>query len=145
MEDLKKIESEMMNEIREVNLDENTKGPIAGVASIPSPDFISDSTLLAVLRYKNKLIVAYFAKELGEAETKAIADLYEVTDEEKQLYKRILQKYIREYFPEHIDAISKITDSDEVALFIVEYSRAKSAKILRDLSLAKSLKEKEAK
>lgn len=145
MEDLKKIETEMMNEIREVNSDETNKTNVSGVANMPNPDFISDSVLLAVLGYKNKLIVAYFAKELGEAETKAIADLYEVTGEEKQIYKRILQKYIREYFPEHIDAISKITDSDEVALFIVEYSRAKSAKILRDLSLAKSLKEKEAK
>lgn len=140
MDDLSKIENEMMNELREVGNEETKSiGPVT--SNIPDPDFISDSTMLIVLRYKNKLIVSHFTKELGEAETKAIGDLYQVTDEERKLYKRLLQNFIREHMPDYVEKISKITDSDLAAVFILEWARANEAKVLRKMSLAKKAKD----
>lgn len=93
-------------------------------------DFISDSNMRFILGYKNGMLVSILAKGLGKTTTQMLKDLYVVTDQEVRIYKRVIQEFINEYFPDYIEKISKISSGDLAALVILEVVRWHEARML---------------
>lgn len=93
-------------------------------------DFVSDSTMDILLGYKNRAIVSILAKELGIEAKAMLTDLYQVTPEERKIYKNIIQKFIRENYKEKLDEIASLINNDLAAAAILELGRLHEARTL---------------
>jgi hypothetical protein len=93
-------------------------------------DFISDSNMRLALGYKNGALIRILAKGLGKTATDMLKDLYVVHDHEVKIYKRVIQQFIVDYFPEYVEKISKISNGDLAALIILELTRWHEAMVL---------------
>lgn len=133
--DLKQIEKELVDGL---NRQENSKEENGSEASDPvvkksvwhDKDFINDDAMSFLLGLKNGLVVSILAKGLGKTEKEMLLDLYEVTEQELKLYKKILQEFIRENLAEYVDKIAKITNGELLAITILEVARFREARIL---------------
>lgn len=133
--EIKKIQEDFHAEIDETVTTEkkpNGEDPVSNATKSrwDDEDFISDSVMGFVLGLKNSAIISILAKELGKTEKEMLRDLYEVTEQELKLYKKILQEFIRENLREYMDKIAKITNGDLAAITILEVGRIHEARVL---------------
>lgn len=123
----KMIENDLMRGLKNADQDQ---GSNVSTPDLPPQDFISDDVLRFVLGHKNKYFVRVLGKELGESPLKMLESLYVLTDDERRIYKTVIQDFIRENFPQWEEKISKISSGAVVSLAILEIGRIHEARIL---------------